>query len=322
MLRQLMVLVVALGMVAGCQQKEASETAATGKPETSTATAPAAAPTAAKPAAPEGDVIATYAGNRLDAARVTKEMERLPAPSRAYLQAPDRKKQFVENMILNELLYAEGQKQGYDKDEDIDRQVNDLRRRLVVQRVVREFQKPPEITDEQAKKYYDDNPNLYSSTQIRASHILVKDEAQAREIRDQLKADPSKFAEIAKEKSTDKTSGAKGGDLGMFGQGRMVPEFERAAFALKPNEISDIVKTQYGYHIILVVERKEGERRPFDQVKEQIKATLRNKAIQEQQDKRYGDLKAAANVKIDDKALETLQIPQGGTSAEAIISGH
>jgi len=323
MLRQLMVLVVALGMVAGCQQKEASETAATGKPETSTATAPAAAPTAAKPAAPEGDVIATYAGNRLDAARVTKEMERLPAPSRAYLQAPDRKKQFVENMILNELLYAEGQKQGYDKDEDIDRQVNDLRRRLVVQRVVREFQKPPEITDEQAKKYYDDNPNLYSSTQIRASHILVKDEAQAREIRDQLKADPSKFAEIAKEKSTDKTSGAKGGDLGMFGQGRMVPEFERAAFALKPNEISDIVKTQYGYHIILVVERKEGERRPFDQVKEQIKATLRNKAIQDQQEKRYADLKQSANMKIDDLVLEKLQVPQGPTGAEPpVMGGH
>ena len=98
--------------------------------------------------------------------------------------------------------------------------------------------------------------------------------------------------------------------------------FERAAFALKPNEISDIVKTQYGYHIILVVERKEGERRPFDQVKEQIKATLRNKAIQEQQDKRYGDLKAAANVKIDDKVLENLQVPQGTTGAEPIVSGH
>ena len=309
MLRQLMVLVVALGMVAGCQQKEASETAATGKPETSTATAPAAAPTAAKPAAPEGDVIATYAGNRLDAARVTKEMERLPAPSRAYLQAPDRKKQFVENMILNELLYAEGQKQGYDKDEDIDRQVNDLRRRLVVQRVVREFQKPPEITDEQAKKYYDDNPNLYSSTQIRASHILVKDEAQAKEIRDQVKADPSKFAEIAKEKATDKTSGAKGGDLGMFGQGRMVPEFERAAFALKPNEISDVVKTQYGYHVILVVERKEGERRPFDQVKEQIKATMRNKALQDSMQGRFDGLKSEAKLQIDDAALAKITPP-------------
>jgi len=320
MLRQLLVLVVALGTVVGCEQKEKSEAPAPAA-VANRATAPTTA-SAAKTAAPEGEVIATFSGNRLDTTRVTKEMERLPAPSRAYLQAPDRKRQFVENMILNELLYAEGQKQGYDKDEDIERQVNDLRRRLVVQRVVREFQKPPEVTDEQAKKYYDDNPNLYSSTQIRASHILVKDEAQAKEIRDQVKADPSKFAEIAKEKSTDKTSGAKGGDLGMFGQGRMVPEFERAAFALKPNEISDVVKTQYGYHIILVVERKEGERRPFDQVKEQIKATLRNKAIQEQQDKRYGDLKAAANVKIDDKVLENLQVPQGTTGAEPIMSGH
>jgi peptidyl-prolyl cis-trans isomerase C len=308
-------------MLVGCQQKDKSDEKAAPTPVANPATATTAPTDAAKPAA-DGEVVATYAGNRLDAAKVKKEMERLPAPSRAYLQAPDRKRQFVENMILNDLLYAEGQKQGYDKDEDIDRQVNDLRRRLVVQRVVREFQKPPEITDEQAKKYYDDNPNLYSSTQIRASHILVKDEAQAKEIRDQVKADPSKFAEIAKEKSTDKTSGAKGGDLGMFGQGRMVPEFERAAFALKPNEISDVVKTQYGYHIILVVERKEGERRPFDQVKEQIKATLRNKAIQEQQDKRYGDLKAAANVKIDDKVLETLQVPQGTTGAEPVMSGH
>jgi peptidyl-prolyl cis-trans isomerase C len=314
-----MVIVVsaAFATLLGCEQQEKTEAPA---PATKATTPAAAAPGAAPSGG--GEVVATYGGNRLDTTRVIKEMERLPAPSRAYLQAPDRKRQFVENMILNELLYAEGQKLGYDKDEDIDRQVNDLRRRLVVQRVVREYQKPPEITDEQAKAYYDENPNLYSTTQIRASHILVKDEAAAREIRDQVKADPGRFADIAKEKSTDKTSGAKGGDLGKFGQGRMVPEFERAAFALKVNEISEVVKTQYGYHVIMVVERTEGERRPFDQVKEQIKATLRNKAIQEQQERRYGDLKTAANVKIDDMVLEKLQVPQGTTGAEPVISGH
>jgi peptidyl-prolyl cis-trans isomerase C len=305
----------ALSTLLGCQQ------------DTSAPPAPAAksdvpATTAAKPS-DDGEVLATYGGNRLGVNRVTKEMERLPAPSRAYLQAPDRKRQFVENLVLNELLYAEGQRLGYDKDEEIDRQVTDLRRRLVVQRVVREFQKPPEITDEQAKAYYDDNPNLYSTTQIRASHILVKDEAAAKEILEQVKADPSKFGDIAKEKSTDKTSGAKGGDLGMFGQGRMVPEFERAAFTLKPNEISDVVKTQYGFHIIMVTDRKEGERRPFDQVKDQIKATLRNKAIQDQQEKRYADLKQNANVKIDDKVLEKLAVPQGPTGLEPPQpSGH
>ncbi len=313
-MRKLTVIAVAVSFCAlGCQQKEqASPPPPTAKP--------AAETSADKPA--DGEVLATYAGNRLGTTKVAKEMERLPAPSRAYLQAPDRKRQFVENMILNDLLYAEGQKQGYDKDDDIDHQVNDLRRRLVVQKVVREFQKPPEITDEQAKAYYDENPTLYSTTQIRASHILVKDEAAAREIRDQVKSDPSKFAEIAKEKSTDKTSGQKGGDLGMFGPGRMVPEFERAAFALKPNEISDIVKTQYGYHVIMVTDRKEGERRPFDQVKEQIKATLRNKAIQDQQEKRYAELKQNANVKIDDMVLDKLQVPQGPTGVEPVLSGH
>ena len=298
----------------GCQQQEQGKA-----PESQTTAA------AGDKSAGDGEVLASFSGNRLTTGRVVKEMERLPAPSRAYLQAPDRKRQFVDNMILNELLYSEGQKLGYDKNEDIDRQVSDLRRRLVVQRVVREFQKPPDVNDTQAQSYYDDNPNLYSTTQIRASHVLVKDEAAAREIRDQVKTDPSKFADIAKEKSTDKTSGAKGGDLGMFGQGRMVPEFERVAFALKPNEISEVVKTQYGYHVIIVTERKEGERRPFDQVKEQIKATLRNKAIQEQQDKRYGDLKQSANVKIDDMVLEKLQVPQGPTGAEPpmpMMGGH
>ena len=301
--------------VLGCQQHEQASPPAPAKTTE-------AAPAAATEKDEGGEVLATYSGKRLTTTKVTKEMERLPSPSRAYLSAPDRKRQFVENLVLNDLLYAEGQKLGYDKDDDIDRQVNDLRRRLVVQRVVREFQKPPEITDADAQKYYDDNPNLYSTTQIRASHILVRDEAAANEIRDQLKTDPSKFADIAKEKSTDKTSGAKGGDLGLFAQGRMVPEFERVAFGLKVGEISDVVKTQYGYHIITVTDRKEGERRPFDQVKEQIKATLRNRAIQEQQDKRYAELKSAANVKIDDMVLEKLQVPQGPTGAEPVFSGH
>src|SRR5262245_41370946 len=140
MRRSLTVTVVSatLATLLGCQQQEKTEAPA---PATK-ATTPAAAAASGGAQGGGGEVVATYGGNRLDTTRVVKEMERLPAPSRAYLQAPDRKRQFIENMILNELLFAEGQKLGYDKDEDIDRQVNDLRRRLVVQRVVREFQKP------------------------------------------------------------------------------------------------------------------------------------------------------------------------------------
>jgi len=89
----------------------------------------------------------------------------------------------------------------------------------------------------------------------------------------------------------------------------MVPEFEKVAFALKPGEISDVVKTQYGYHIITVLDRKEGEPKPFDQVKEQIRATLRNRALQDQVQGHFEQLKKDADLHIDDAALARVNPP-------------
>jgi peptidyl-prolyl cis-trans isomerase C len=271
-----------------------------------------------------GDVIATYQGQKLTSEDVTRELERLPAPSRTYLAAPERKRQFVENLVMNDLLYEEGQKAGYEKDPDIDRQVTDLRKRLIVQRVMRQYQTPPNISDEQVRAYYDQNPALYSTTQIHASHILVKDEDTARQILAEVKAHPDKFADIARERSTDAISAKKGGDLGTFGAGRMVPEFEKVAFSLKPGEISDVVKTQYGYHIIMVIERKEGEPKPFDQVKEQIRATLRNRALQEQVQSHFDQLKKQANLQIHDDALARLNPPPPapGQPLPPVAAGH
>jgi peptidyl-prolyl cis-trans isomerase C len=285
--------------------------------DTATESAPA------KKAETGGEVIATYRGRKLTSDAVVQEFERLPAPSRSYLTAPDRKRQFVENLVMNDLLYEEGQKAGYDKEPDIERQVNDMRKRLVVQRVMRQYQNPPNVTDEQVRAYYDQNPTIYSTTQIHASHILLKDEATARQVLADVKANPDKFADIAREKSTDTISAKKGGDLGTFGPGRMVPEFEKAAFALKPGEISDVVKTQYGFHIIMVTERKEGDPKPFDSVKEQIRATLRNRGLQDQVQNHFDQLKKDADLKIDDDALARLT-PPGPTPGQQppVSSGH
>jgi peptidyl-prolyl cis-trans isomerase C len=264
-----------------------------------------------------GEVVATYKGRKVTSDAVMQELERLPVPSRSYLTAPDRKRQFVENMIMNDLLFEEGQKAGYDKDADIERQTKDLRKRLVIQKVMRQYQTPPTISDEQVRAYYDQNPSLYSTTQIRASHILVKDEDTAKQILVEVRANPDRFADLAKEKSTDTTSAQRGGELGMFGQGRMVPDFERVAFSLKPGEISEVVKTQYGYHIITITERKEGEQKPFDQVKEQIRATLRNKGLQDQVQGHFETLKKDADVNIDDAALARITPPTPPPGAAA-----
>jgi peptidyl-prolyl cis-trans isomerase C len=89
----------------------------------------------------------------------------------------------------------------------------------------------------------------------------------------------------------------------------MVPEFDKVAFALSPGEISDVVKTQYGYHIIMVAERKDGEPKPFDQVKEQIRAALRNKTIQDQVQGHLDELKKSADLKVDENALARITPP-------------
>jgi foldase protein PrsA len=138
------------------------------------------------------------------------------------------------------------------------------------------------LDDEKLKKHYDENSSVYNIEQVRARHILIKQdekdaEKKAKEILEKLKAGED-FAALAKEFSKDPGSAAKGGDLGFFPKGVMVPEFEQAAFTLKPGEISELVKTQFGYHIIKV-EEKKNEVIKFEDVKEEIKSKLTDESI-------------------------------------------
>ncbi|MEH7009408.1 peptidylprolyl isomerase [Neobacillus niacini] len=131
-----------------------------------------------------------------------------------------------------------------------------------------------EITDEELQTYFDENKDSFGEAeQVKASHILVEDEATAKEIKQKL-TDGADFAELAKEYSTDEGSKENGGELGFFPRGTMVTEFEDVAFALPINEISDLVKSDYGYHIIKVEEKKEAKEANFDDSKGVIKETL------------------------------------------------
>jgi peptidyl-prolyl cis-trans isomerase D len=128
------------------------------------------------------------------------------------------------------------------------------------------------------ERSYNDNLSTYQTPeQIRASHILLKTEgkndadvkARAEALLKQAKSGAD-FADLARKNSEDEGTAPKGGDLDFFGRGRMVPEFDTAAFALKPGEISDLLKTQYGYHIIKLTDKKEGSTRSLADVRQQI----------------------------------------------------
>lgn len=145
------------------------------------------------------------------------------------------------------------------------------------------------VTPTEVQTYYNDNLQQYQSPeQVRASHILLKTEGkdadavrkQAEALLKQVKAGGD-FAELAKKHSEDEGSKATGGDLDYFGRGRMVPEFENVAFAMEPGQISDLVTTQYGFHIIKVVDKKPASTRSLEEVRAQITDQLKYQRAQE-----------------------------------------
>ena len=163
------------------------------------------------------------------------------------------------------------------------------------------------VTDADLKDFYDKNPNEFKRPeQVRASHILIKadgDDAAKKKARATAESvlkqarSGKDFAALAKEHSTD-GSAQQGGDLGFFEKERMVPEFSAAAFALKPGEISDIVESQFGLHIIKVTDRKASETVPLDEVKPDLTSYLTKKRQQERAEAFVKQLRSKAKIEV------------------------
>jgi peptidyl-prolyl cis-trans isomerase C len=193
------------------------------------------------------------------------------------------------------------------------------------------------ITDEEVKKFYDDNPAKFEMPEmVRASHILLttRDAAKSAELPEDQKAAKRKqaedlvkraragedFAKLAKEFSEDPASKDKGGEY-TFPRGQMVPEFEVAAFSLKPNEVSDVVTTQFGYHVIKLSEKIPAKKEDFEKAAPKIKEYLKQTAIQKAAQPYIEGLKSDAKVQILDEKLkaasDTLGLPASGAAAKS-----
>jgi peptidyl-prolyl cis-trans isomerase C len=197
--------------------------------------------------------------------------------------------------------YAEG-KTKFTSEQDFAKAIKELemdekdlrdytRRDLVISNFVEKTIVPKVVvTEEDARKFYDQNPDKFTrSESVRASHILIGSDVKAtadekknaREKAEKLRkeiAGGADFSTLAKGNSTCPSS-QQGGDLGYFGKGQMVAPFEAAAFALKPGEISDVVETQFGYHIIKLIEKKAAEKVEFKEARPRIEDFLKNQKI-------------------------------------------
>ncbi len=186
-----------------------------------------------------------------------------------------------------------------------------IRQQLAVQNYVEtQIQPGVKVSEEEVRRFYEENQDKFTSPeQVRASHILIrvapsaseeeKDRARKRvaEIRERaLKGED--FAELARKHSEDPGSATNGGDLGFFTRDRMVKPFADAAFALKAGEISDVVETRFGYHVIKVTDRKEATRHGFDDVKEQIQGYLEARALDRAIRAKVDELRKTAEIRM------------------------
>ena len=178
-----------------------------------------------------------------------------------------------------------------------------------------------QVTPQDVQRYYEDNEAQYSTPEeVRASHILLKTEGkddaavkkEAEDVLAKAKAGAD-FAELAKKYSEDDSNKDKGGDLGFFPKGQMVPEFDAVAFAMQPGQISDLVKTQFGYHIIKMVERKPATKRTLDEVRAQIEDQLKTQRAQDEAQRIVKDLAGKVTKPSD---LDTVAKPRGFTVGE------
>lgn len=192
----------------------------------------------------------------------------------------------------------------------IERLRNDARIDMVITRMLdAEVATAAPATDEEVREFYEKNPDKFKQDEaVRASHILIladekADEATKKKARAQADALLKRaragedFAKLAKEHSQD-GSAAQGGDLDFFTRGRMVPPFEQAAFALKVGEISDVVTTQFGYHIIKATDRRGAEAVPLETVSPQVKQYLTKQKKQERADAFIAGLKEKSRIEV------------------------
>jgi len=177
--------------------------------------------------------------------------------------------QLLDELISQELFYAEAVEQNVETTEAFKVELEKFKENLLKQFSIRSLFEGITADEAEAKKFYEENQSYFASgAQVKASHILVETEETAIEIKKELDAGLS-FEDAALKYSTC-PSKDKGGDLGFFQKGQMVPEFEEATFNMEMNTISEPVKSQFGYHIILKTGSELGGTQPFEQVSDQI----------------------------------------------------
>ncbi len=233
-------------------------------------------------ATPDVKVLARVASEDITEAEVLEFIQPFGQQAMMLYGTEQGRKMILDDVISMRLYALDAEEAGFDRTPEFQAQLANAKRAMLAQASMRKVIEGLTVSDDEARKFYDDNAKMFIQPErVHARHILVSDDATLAKVQDELKSGKS-FDAVAKQYSTDPGSANNGGDLGEFPRGVMVSEFEEAAFDLKnPGDVSEPVKSQFGWHIIKLEEHIPESPTPFEQVKPRILQELRDQKTQE-----------------------------------------
>jgi peptidyl-prolyl cis-trans isomerase C len=205
---------------------------------------------------------------------IEEELSKIPPQFISHFSDPQRKQQYIQSMVDRMVFAEEAKAKGFMEREDVKKKIDSYVERILYSEYLKTLTEGITVTDAEAAKYYEEHKNEFMAPEkIKVKHILVKSEEEAANIKSELDKGAD-WDELAKKYSTDKNNAARGGDLGYISRGRMAKEFDEGAFSLEIGKIGGPVKTQFGYHLIKMEDKKPAELQTLEQVDKQVRNKL------------------------------------------------
>ena len=237
------------------------------------------------------EILAVVAGEKITNEDFEMFLQNVPREQRMYISNPQLREYYLDQMIAIYAFAKEAEAQKMDETETYKKIMENARRDTLAQMAMSDVMKDVTVSEEEIKAFYDENPEQFQKgATVSAKHILVKEEEKCQKILEEIIA--GKSFEIAAQEYSTCPSGQKGGDLGEFGKGQMVKEFEEAAFAAEIGQVVGPVATQFGFHLIKVEAKKEATVAAFEEVKEQIRRNLLGQKQNQAYSAKVAELKA------------------------------
>jgi len=238
----------------------------------------------------DGKVLASVGGKAITEQDVNMALYQLGQRGQSY-NTPEGRAMILEQLIARRLFLMDAQRNLMEREPAFKEQLQQVKEDMLTSYAMQKALEKVKVTEDEAKTYYENNKDKFvSGMTFNASHILVDSEEKAAALLEQIQAGQISFADAAAQNSSC-PSGKNGGNLGDFGAGQMVPEFEEACASMEVGSISAPVKTQFGYHLILLNSKSEGGEMAYAEVKEELMNALKEEKKQAAYQSKINQLK-------------------------------